>query len=201
MATITTLNPNDTGSTSRGVINANFTNLNTDKVETSVLDTDGTFAANSDSKVATQKATKTYVDAAVASTFQGTRVYQNTTAAINTEAVLLFQVEDFDTNSFHSTVTNTSRITIPTGGTGYYHIGATLLLNNDFNSLLRLRLNGATYIARNAGDAVTNQQGCSVATIYYLAAGDYVEVTAIGSNAAATTSGNSQTNFWVYKIN
>lgn len=32
------------------------------KINTSVLDTDGTLAANSDSKIATQKATKTYVD-------------------------------------------------------------------------------------------------------------------------------------------
>ena len=45
------------------------TNLVSDlgaKVETSALDTDGTLAADSDSKIATQKATKTYVDTAVA---------------------------------------------------------------------------------------------------------------------------------------
>jgi hypothetical protein len=35
------------------------------KLPTSYLDTDGTLAANSDAKIATQKATKTYVDAAV----------------------------------------------------------------------------------------------------------------------------------------
>lgn len=35
------------------------------KINTSVLDTDGTLAANSDAKLATQKATKTYVDAQV----------------------------------------------------------------------------------------------------------------------------------------
>lgn len=33
MATVTTLNADDTGSVSRGVINTNFTNLNTDKAE------------------------------------------------------------------------------------------------------------------------------------------------------------------------
>lgn len=38
----------------------------TSKVNTSALDTDGTLAANSDTKLATQKATKTYVDAQVA---------------------------------------------------------------------------------------------------------------------------------------
>ena len=62
MATITTLNPNDSGAVSRGTINTNLTNLNTDKIETSVLDTDVTLAANSDLKVATQRAVKTYAD-------------------------------------------------------------------------------------------------------------------------------------------
>lgn len=37
MTTITSLGANDSGSTSRGVINTNFTNLNTDKLESSVI--------------------------------------------------------------------------------------------------------------------------------------------------------------------
>lgn len=37
MSTITSLNANDNGSTSRGVINTNVTNLNTDKLENSSL--------------------------------------------------------------------------------------------------------------------------------------------------------------------
>ena len=121
MSTITSLNANDNGATSRGVINTNVTNLNTDKLENSsltgatgkttpvdadtmpinnsadsnalykvtwanlkatlktyfdtlytavntaiplsYLDTDGTMAANSDVKVASQKAVRTYVAA------------------------------------------------------------------------------------------------------------------------------------------
>lgn len=63
MSTITTINGSDVISTSRTVINTNFSNLNTDKIETNTLDTDTTLAANSDSKIATQKAVKAYVDA------------------------------------------------------------------------------------------------------------------------------------------
>lgn len=63
MSSITTINSTDLITNSRAVINTNFSNLNTDKIETSVLDTDTTLAANSDSKVATQKAVKAYVDA------------------------------------------------------------------------------------------------------------------------------------------
>lgn len=62
MSTISTINGSDVVSTSRTDINTNFSNLNTDKIETSVLDTDTTLVANSDSKIATQKAVKAYVD-------------------------------------------------------------------------------------------------------------------------------------------
>jgi hypothetical protein len=63
MSTITTINSGDTITSSRTVINTNFSNLNTDKIETSYLDTDTTLAGNSDSKIPTQKAVKAYVDA------------------------------------------------------------------------------------------------------------------------------------------
>jgi len=62
MSTITTIAAGDQITNSRADINTNFSNLNTDKIETSVLDTDTSLAANSDSKVATQKAVKAYVD-------------------------------------------------------------------------------------------------------------------------------------------
>lgn len=63
MATITSLGANDDGATSRSTINTNFTNLNTDKIETSAISTDGTLAGNSDTELPTEKAVKTYVDA------------------------------------------------------------------------------------------------------------------------------------------
>jgi len=62
MSTITTLLGADTITSSRTVINTNFSNLNTDKIETSTLDTDTALAANSDLKIASQKAVKAYVD-------------------------------------------------------------------------------------------------------------------------------------------
>lgn len=63
MSTITTIDANDQITDSRVVINTNFTNLNTDKIETSVIDTDTALSANSDSKIPSQKAIKAYVDA------------------------------------------------------------------------------------------------------------------------------------------
>lgn len=63
MSTLTTIQSTDLITNTRANINDNFAALNTDKIETSVLDTDTTLAANSDAKVATQKAVKAYVDA------------------------------------------------------------------------------------------------------------------------------------------
>lgn len=65
-------------------------------IPSSYLDTDGTLAANSDSKIATQKATKTYVDAAVTGggkvtgelfMFAGTSCPSGSTAANGTNAL------------------------------------------------------------------------------------------------------------------
>lgn len=60
---ITTIQSTDLITNSRADINNNFDSLLVNKLETSVLDTDTTLAANSDAKVATQKAVKAYVDA------------------------------------------------------------------------------------------------------------------------------------------
>lgn len=63
MSTITTILGTDTITSSRTVLNANMAALNTDKIETSVIDTDTALAANSDSKIPSQKAVKAYIDA------------------------------------------------------------------------------------------------------------------------------------------
>ena len=70
MATITTLNSNDSGAVSRGVINTNLTNLNTDKAEIASPAFTGnptapTQAANDNS---TRLATTAYVETAVTTT-------------------------------------------------------------------------------------------------------------------------------------
>src|SRR3990167_10978677 len=62
MATIATIDATDLISDSRTDINTNFSNLNADKIETSYLDTDTALAANSDVKIPSQKAVKTYID-------------------------------------------------------------------------------------------------------------------------------------------
>jgi hypothetical protein len=62
MSSITTIQASDIIANSRADINTNFSNLNTDKMELSYLDTDVSLSANSDTKVPSQKAVKAYVD-------------------------------------------------------------------------------------------------------------------------------------------
>ena len=104
MAIITPIEDTDLISDSNEVINTNFTNLNDDKIETSVLDTDVTLAADSDAKIATQRAVKSYVD--TTSNNKPTLTEATSTApTINTDTygryVLTAQIQDitsFTTN-------------------------------------------------------------------------------------------------------
>lgn len=81
MASIQTINSTDVIANSRADINQNFANLNSDKIETSYLDTDTTLSANSDSKIATQKAVKAYADAVSGSVPASTTVKGSTQEA------------------------------------------------------------------------------------------------------------------------
>src|SRR5438876_645541 len=55
---------------------------------------------------------------------QGARVYNsaNISVSASTEQALTFDTERSDSNAYHSTSSNTSRITVPTGGDGRYVI-------------------------------------------------------------------------------
>lgn len=63
MATLATINATDLITNSRTDINNNFANLNSAKLETSLLTTDPSLSADSDLLIPSQAAVKTYVDA------------------------------------------------------------------------------------------------------------------------------------------
>jgi len=115
MSSITTINSTDLITNSRADINTNFSNLNTDKIETSVLDTDTTLAANSDSKIPSQKAIKAYVDA-------------NSILAVSSETT---------SGSTHSlTTTATQRVVVWAKGT--------LVKTSTSSTTLELKYNGVS---------------------------------------------------------
>lgn len=94
---------------------------------------------------------------------------------------LTFDTEAYDTDGMHSTVTNTNRLTVPSGGAGVYLLGAAALIaaggGGAYAHELRLQVDGSTVIAQARGyDAGSNTTLLAVQTLYSLAVGQYVEV-------------------------
>lgn len=102
-----------------------------------------------------------------------------TISAPNGASTLTFDTETHDTGGMHSTSSNTSRITIPTGGSGMYLIGAGVefAANATGTRDLNLRINGTTVIATSRATAASGTSATRLMTntIYPLNAGDYIE--------------------------
>lgn len=129
------------------------------------------------------------------------RVYNSAaiTPTISTWTTLTFDSERFDTNGMHSTVMNTSRLTVPSGGAGLYLIGGNALFSGGTTPLLGLRilLNGATVISDIENLYVAGDTALAVATFYSLAVGDYVELQVYTNTALSiAASGNYSPEFW-----
>jgi len=114
-------------------------------------------------------------------TFVGASAYNNsgTAAASGTWTVMTFPSENYDTDSIHSTVTNTSRFTIPTGKSGKWLINfvATFEGNNgNCNVQTAIYKNGTSVkLNRNGAQINEGERDLGVPAILDLVAGDYVE--------------------------
>lgn len=113
-------------------------------------------------------------------TFSGCRAVNDGSAGTsmpnNSESVIALPTEDWDTDGYHSTVTNTSRLTIPAGKAGYYEIKAIVsyLYNATGSRSAAIYLNGSKIM--EGGTPVTAGQAPQCSTVKYLAVGDYVEL-------------------------
>ena len=110
----------------------------------------------------------------------------NIDPATSSWVTLTFDSERFDTDTVHSTVANTSRLTIPTNGDGLYLIGGQVNFDASGTTTgeramgVRILLNGATVLAENL-DVHSSVSGGSdldvqIVTLYSLAATNYVEL-------------------------
>jgi hypothetical protein len=114
--------------------------------------------------------------------FKGCALTQTSAQALvtSTNVVITFNAETFDTDAFHSTSSNTGRITIPAGLGGYYRFYFTIGLNAQTNGrrMCSLRLNGTTSIftveTSELGQAFVNPTLTDTGTVS-LVATDYLE--------------------------
>jgi hypothetical protein len=119
----------------------------------------------------------------------GARVYNSAAISVNnaTATALTFNSERYDTDSIHSTSANTSRLTCTRAGK-YVIVGHVAFASNATGlRTVSIRLNGSATIiaAQNAVPISGDETIFSIATIYDLAVGDYVELYAYQSSGGA----------------
>lgn len=132
------------------------------------------------------------------------RVYNTATQTLTTatNTVVTFDSERYDVGSCHSTSSNTSRLTVPSGEGGVYTIGASIgfAANATGERIVDILLNGTTIIARIRHPAgAASQIDMTITTEYTLAAGDYVEVQLYqnsGGNLNTVAGGDYSPEFW-----
>jgi hypothetical protein len=121
MTAITNILGTDIISTSRTDINTNFENLNDDKIETSVISTDNTFASASDAKIPSQLAVKTYVDASVNPTGRSWNEYAADAGSTDSYAITVSGVSAYVTGQtfkFKANTANTGACTLNVSALG-----------------------------------------------------------------------------------
>lgn len=121
--------------------------------------------------------------------------------AINTS--ITFDTEVFDDGGMHSVVSNTSRITVPTGGGGLYIIGAAAEFAQNATGIrdIFIVLNGTTTIGfqRSTSPSASAATRLSTTTAYVLNDGDYVELRCnqtSGGNLNIVSAGDSSPVLW-----
>jgi hypothetical protein len=124
--------------------------------------------------------------------YRGCRAYlttadQSIPSATSTE--IAFNAEDFDSDGFHDNATNNTRLTVPTGMGGYYHISGQVYWDNadvDGVRLVYVLVNGsASAKAQASDDAPSTDFIQHFSCTLKLEAGDYVEIRVYQNSGSA----------------
>ena len=115
-----------------------------------------------------------------APSFVGASVYKSASQSISnaTNTLLTFNSENFDTNTYHDTSTNTGRITVPSGKAGYYNLQAIVAFAAGAVGLRQIVFfkNGSVLNYGVQSAATTASENISNASyVVSLAVSDYVE--------------------------
>jgi hypothetical protein len=120
--------------------------------------------------------------ATAGSSFVGVLVFQSASQNFSnaTATVVTFDSESYDTNAFHSTSSNTSRLTVPAGKAGKYLVFGQLAYNGNATGqrqaeiLINASGGYAKNVALNNGSSYITTP--SFSTVLTLAVADYVEL-------------------------
>ena len=124
------------------------------------------------------------------STYVGCAAYNtsNFTISNNTGTNLTWNTEEFDTDGFHSTSSNTSRFTIPTGKGGKYLITAQVRWDDNTagERVLKIQKNGSEFKAFAMQPNSSNPME-AITGVLDLVATDYIEILVFQSSGGNRT--------------
>lgn len=128
-------------------------------------------------------------------TFAGAKAYNSTTQSVSnaTATILTLDSEEYDSDALHDTVTNTSRMTVPTGKAGKYLVVGTSTHNGAIgsNSVIRLKKNGTTLlVGSQAYFPKTSASAQAIATVSLIAT-DYIEIEVYQDTGGAINFGHA----------
>ena len=134
--------------------------------------------------------------------YVGVSVYKSAAQTISnlTATAVTFNTEDFDTNGFHDSSTNTSRFTVPSGKAGKYLLtGGLAYLAGNATGLRGAYIykNGAAYNYNVQQPAVSPSPYGSLVNISFvlnLAVSDYIEIFAFQGDGGNLNVSENQTN-------
>jgi hypothetical protein len=123
------------------------------------------------------------------STFAGCRVLLTAAQSISnsTDTSIAFTSETYDTDGYHSTTTNTSRMTIPAGKAGYYQLSSSVTYKPNGTGIRATDFfkNGVRAQYSEIKPQSSGDQSVSQTTILYGAEGDYFEVVVFQNSGGA----------------
>jgi len=178
--TLTNKTISASSNTLSGVINNTLTTTTGDMIYASGANTPARLGIGSSGQVLTVASGIPSWSAPAAGSFRGCSLYGDgdEPASNNTQTLAPWESERFDTDNFHSTTTNTSRITIPSGLAGKYLVQAKVAWNTTNvtgRRGLTIYKNGAS-AGHNVAYAGTEYTGGDMSVVMDLAVSDYLQV-------------------------
>lgn len=169
-----------------GAIANTIVDAKADLIVGTAADTPGRLAVGTDGQVLTAASTTgtglAWTTISTGITFSGCLLTNNGSQTIpnNTDTFLTYNTETYDTDGYHSTSSNTGRLTIPTGKSGYYYVYSLVRWDNNTSGLRTMQITQGSgqssigVIEATPGGA-SAYIGFHQGSIRYAAAGDYFE--------------------------
>lgn len=123
------------------------------------------------------------------STFSGCYAFNSGNISLpnSTSTTITFDSELFDVDGYHSTTTNTSRLTVPTGKSGKFLVTFTAPISNAANQVFLYLFKNGNEMHRDQNFNGNYTQNYEISRVMDLVAGDYVEARAWQNSGGTQT--------------